>query len=585
MATLRTIQQTGSSANRVDMVFLGDGYTAGQLASTYTSHVNAYVNYLFSGTALTDPFTRYRNFFNIHVVDIASNQSGADNPALGIFRDTALGASYYWDGVTERLLYVNETLADAAMSSALSGTGIDPEMRYVTVNDTLYGGGGGYYGVYAGGNTSALEVALHEIGHSFAHLADEYGGNPGVYNGGEPGEINVTTNPAGTRWSNWLGYVDPILGTVGAYQGGRYYDQGIYRPTQNSKMRSLDRPFDPIAREAFIREFYALVDPLDGYDNNSGTRSNLHTVAVDTIDPAIILVDWTVNGTTYVNAGDTVSLDALGYTWGTYTVSARAYDPTTWVRGNRSDLEQTVTWTVANDYRLVGTSAAEALTGNANGQAIRGLAGKDTINGSGGFDTADHSGDFAAGGTAGAYVDLLNHFAQDGFGTYDTLSNIEGAFGTDRDRVAGSLGDVLIGDGGANGLYGLGGLDYIVGNGGNDIIDTGAGATGTVGDIAIGGAGNDSIIGGSGATFAYGNDGSDTLNGGAGNDWLFGGDFSGTVAGIDTLLGGTGNDVLAVGSAGGSANMYGGTGNDTLYGGTGAAGNDGLIGGPGSDLM
>jgi IgA Peptidase M64 len=238
---LRTIQNSGASANRVDMVFLGDGYTAGEISTTYNNHVNAYVNYIFGGTALTDPFSRYRNFFNIHVVDVVSNESGADDPSAGIVRDTALGASYRWDGVTQRLLYVTNSLADAQMSSALAGTGIVDEMRYVTVNSSQYGGGGGKYAVYAGGNSSALEVALHEVGHSFAGLADEYGGTTSPYAGAEPTEINVSKNSSGAKWAEWLGYVDPTLGTVGAYNGGRYYDSGIYRPTDNSKMRSVRR--------------------------------------------------------------------------------------------------------------------------------------------------------------------------------------------------------------------------------------------------------------------------------------------------------------------------------------------------------
>jgi hypothetical protein len=111
------------------------------------------------------------------------------------------------------------------------GTGIAAEMRYVLVNDSKYGGGGGSFGVYSAGNGDAREIALHEIGHSFAGLADEYGGNVGTYTGTEPGPINVTKNSSGAKWAEWLGYTDPVLGTVGAYEGGFYYDHGVYRPT------------------------------------------------------------------------------------------------------------------------------------------------------------------------------------------------------------------------------------------------------------------------------------------------------------------------------------------------------------------
>src|SRR5215204_6725812 len=99
--------------------------------------------------------------------------------------------------MTDRLLHIDETKANTAMDTALSGTGIAAEMRYVLVNDSKYGGGGGSFGVYSAGNGDAREIALHEIGHSFAGLADEYGG------GTEPGPINVTKNSSGAKWAEW----------------------------------------------------------------------------------------------------------------------------------------------------------------------------------------------------------------------------------------------------------------------------------------------------------------------------------------------------------------------------------------------
>jgi hypothetical protein len=96
-------------------------------------------------------------------------------------------------------------------------------MRYVLVNDAQYGGGGGYFAVHAAGNSSAREIGLHEVGHSFAGLADEYGGFQEMYLGTEPFEINVTTNPAGEKWAEWLGYIDPALGPVGGTVNGQTF--------------------------------------------------------------------------------------------------------------------------------------------------------------------------------------------------------------------------------------------------------------------------------------------------------------------------------------------------------------------------
>jgi hypothetical protein len=351
-AVYTTIINNGPNTNRVNAVFLGDGYTAGaQITTTYPAHINTMLTHMFNGSE--QPFVRYKNFFNVHRVDVISNESGADVPVgpNPVFRDTALDARYYFDGVTERLLYVSDAKANAALNTGVGGA-FTTHMRLLTVNDTRYGGGGGTWAVYAGGNGSAAEVALHELGHSFSGLADEYGG-PGTYGGGEPSELNVTTNAAGTKWSHWLGYNQPVIGTIGAYQGGRYFDAGIYRPSQNSKMRSLGRPFDAISREKIILDLYARVDPLDAWLPTALPLMDPANLWVDTIDPNVISRQWFVNNVLVGGAtGETFDLDDYGFGPGNYTVRARAYDSTGfdpvngWVRRNQNTLEQSITWNV-----------------------------------------------------------------------------------------------------------------------------------------------------------------------------------------------------------------------------------------------
>jgi IgA Peptidase M64 len=225
-------------------------------------------------------------------------------------------------------------------------------MRYGTVNDTRYGGAGGAYAAYAGGNSLASELALHEVAHSFASLADEYGGNSGFHPGPEPGNVNVTLSSTGNKWSRWLGHNQPGIGVIGAYQGGDYYDQGVYRPSNNSKMRNLNQPFDAVSREQFILRFYNFVDPLDAHTPNGSTLTN-PTLSATRIDPATINLEWFVNGSLVTGAtGALFNPRDYGYGPGSYTVMLRAYDPTGfdplngWVRYQQSNLEQTVSWNV-----------------------------------------------------------------------------------------------------------------------------------------------------------------------------------------------------------------------------------------------
>tara|TARA_R110002020_G_scaffold367683_3_gene579543 strand:- start:3981 stop:5834 length:1854 start_codon:yes stop_codon:yes gene_type:complete len=345
---VRTILNNGSPDNRIDIVILGDGYTSSQLVSDFTTHARSLVDYLFAGGAATEPYGRYASYFNVHLIDIASVQSGADNPGGNLTVDTALDATYFFDGTTERLLYIDDSKADAAVAAALQGTGIDVDMRFASVNDTKYGGGGGKYAVYAGGNANALDVAVHEVAHSYAKLADEYGGNPGVFTGAEPVGVNITKDASGAKWQQWLGYDQPGIGTIAAYQGGGYFDQGIYRPSDSSKMRDLGRPFDAISREQFILKFYEDVDPLDNWTGKGGTLNlkDVASLSVTPISADTISVDWYVDGVLTVASQPVVTVADLKLTAGSHTVSAKAADKTDWVRLDRTSLEQTITWQI-----------------------------------------------------------------------------------------------------------------------------------------------------------------------------------------------------------------------------------------------
>jgi hypothetical protein len=322
---------------------------------------------MFSNVVNSDPFFRYRNFFNIYRVNVVSTESGADRPQSGVTRNTALDASYRHDGETDRLLYISNSKANSALNSAISGSGKTANMKFVTVNDTLYGGGGGQWAVYAGANSSAREIALHEMAHSFGDLADEYGGT-GTYSGSEPAAPNVTKNATGAKWSPWVGYNDPSGGVVGAFEGGRYFDNGIYRPTQNSKMRTLNVPFNAIGREALILDIYRIVDPLDSFTANTLTLLNPTTISGVRIDNSVISTQWFVDNTHLPAFNNFSSLNplSLGLALGAHTLRLRAFDatgfdPTSgWVRRNTNLLEQSVSW---NLLITVPEPASTALAG------------------------------------------------------------------------------------------------------------------------------------------------------------------------------------------------------------------------------
>ena len=486
----RTALDNGASANRIDIVIAGDRYTEDQLDTDYAAHVDSLISYMFDDGLLTQPFGRYESFFNIHIIDAVSTESS-----------TALGSVY-----TGSTWLVSEN--NTVVLEAMGGSGIAPDFRWAAINDARFGGSwDGAWATFSARNTLANEIALHEAGHGIGKLADEYWTAGTTWTFGEPFFPNVTADPTAAKWSRWLGYDQPGIGVIGAYEGGFLHEEGIYRPSQHSKMnttQSPGNPFDAVGREAFILEFYELVDPLDAYLANTATLENEDEFWVDTIDPDVILVDWTVNGTTFTNAGERISLSDLGYDEGEFTVTARAYDPTDWVRfADRSSLEQTVQWNVVN-----GTpSSGQVINGTAGNDTLAGTAGNDTINGLGGNDLvlAGSSGgadvinggagsdsiEFASRATSAVVVDFgcrHDHGGSSGTISFTGIERVVAS--TFNDSLTGNAaGQILTGQAGADTLWGAGGNDTLWGGGGADTFifrETGSANADSVRDWASG---------------------------------------------------------------------------------------------------
>ncbi len=369
-----TIRNNGSPSNRVDIVVLGDGYTATEIAA---GKFAADTENAVLGFFAEQPFAEYRRYFNVHRIDVTSVESGADHPSRAIFRNTALHATYDCAGIT-RLICVNFS----AVSGVLSRTITDPNARdivLVIVNDPEYGGSGGSFAV-ASVNSFAVELVLHEIGHSFGLLADEYGGPPPPScDLSEPPSANATTVTARTaiKWRAWIDPSTPVPTTTtaaarpGLYAGARYCDSGMYRPTYNSKMRGLDVPFEQVNTEQFVRRIYNLVSPVDSVSPAAGSpiiiprlSSQLFSVTVPLPSTHALSVAWVIDGTT-VATGPSFSLAGSLYSTGSHTLTATVSDPTAFVRTAPAGLLRTTrTWVIAI------TEAAPTITTQPRNQTI-----------------------------------------------------------------------------------------------------------------------------------------------------------------------------------------------------------------------
>jgi hypothetical protein len=330
----------GPPSNRVNYIIVGDGYAQNELDTLYLEHVRKMLAPRFSPEF--EPYARYRNFVNICALKVPSMQSG-----ITMQRGNTAFDGYGND--QSRLGYVNNQKVSAKIEELLPAE-VEVDWTAVVLNDSSWWNAGGRIMVWSGGHKDAALAAEHEGGHGFQILADEYGGNC-TYSGTEARmRVNVTMDRTNTadKWKKWLDFNHtPGTGMQGAFEGAEYCDRGAFRPSDESVMNMLwdSSYFNAISRENAVRVIYDMIDPIDSSTPASTTAPQVLEVKV--IDPAVLKVDWSVDGAVVAaNAGATFDVAARGLSAGSHDISARVYDDIDWVRGDRAELEQTVQWKI-----------------------------------------------------------------------------------------------------------------------------------------------------------------------------------------------------------------------------------------------
>lgn len=190
------IEQNGSPEEKVDLLIMGDGYTAAELGK-FKKTAKAMAEALFA----TSPFKERRKDFNVWAIAPVSDKSGVSRPSTGVYQDSPLGVTYDAFG-SERyvLTFDNKNFRRVASSAPY-------DFVEILVNNKTYGGGGifGLFSTAAANSDWADYLFIHEFGHHFAGLADEYYTSSVAYatpdNVIEPYEPNVTALIDGkTKW-------------------------------------------------------------------------------------------------------------------------------------------------------------------------------------------------------------------------------------------------------------------------------------------------------------------------------------------------------------------------------------------------
>lgn len=302
------LQRSGDPADKLDLLLLGDGYTAAE-REKFERDARRLLDALFA----VEPFKSRRADFNVWGIAPPADESGVSRPLTGTHRRSRIGATYDAFGSERYLLsFENRSLRDVASFAPYDALAI-------VVNAETYGGGGIFnlYTTVAAGSRWSDYVFVHELGHSLAALADEYFTSDPVYLSSderpEPWEPNVTADPSAAKWAAlaspgvprptpWpkekftkrsreiqeirkriraenrpesemdaLFLVQqkeetallssfPFAGKVGAFEGAHYEAKGYYRPQADCVMFSRNRvPFCAVCQRALgkVIDLYA----------------------------------------------------------------------------------------------------------------------------------------------------------------------------------------------------------------------------------------------------------------------------------------------------------------------------------------
>jgi len=302
---LWSVFQNGQPDSKVDLLVLGDGYTPAEIPK-YQADVKRLVDALFK----EEPFRSRKSDFNVWGLDLPSDQSGVSRPHAGVFRRTPLSTHYSsFDSERYVLTYDNRNVRDIASAAPY-------DIMAILLNERTYGGGGIFnlFFTCSSDNAYANYIFVHEFGHHFAGLGDEYYTSDVAYETGatehvEPWEPNVTAlhAPGALKWKHLVEDGTPLptpwekekfeeasrkyqkerarlrsegapesemerlfteqekletevlrrmkyFGKVGAFEGASYEQKGLYRPSIDCIMFSRNKVgFCPVCRAAIER--------------------------------------------------------------------------------------------------------------------------------------------------------------------------------------------------------------------------------------------------------------------------------------------------------------------------------------------
>jgi hypothetical protein len=335
--TLRTIAGS-TAAPGLHWVLVGDGYVQSE-RTKFLNDAAAIVEHVLDRS----PVDAYREAWNIHLLFVDSAETGTDVPSLQIERATAFGGTLECFGVA-RLACVDWSLVAPRV--------IDHVPNYdfvqVVLNTDRYGGGASSTGSVVTVHAMSAEVSMHELGHSFAGLADEYVDSAiesvrvTFFNEGAYPNVTQLSDPAAIKWRHWFPNAASVATQspstqVGRFEGAFYRAAGFYRPKDDTFMRSLGAEIGEVNAEVWALAVYRLIDPM------ITSHPSALTIQVDPQAPAAFSISkpfsnsvqqvrWLLDGQEIAGTRDRDTIECCNNLAGTHVLRATVTDRTGLIR-------------------------------------------------------------------------------------------------------------------------------------------------------------------------------------------------------------------------------------------------------------
>nr|WP_320131954.1 IgA Peptidase M64 [uncultured Holophaga sp.] len=257
---LIALEKNGEPSEKVDFLIMGDGYTAAERGK-FEKDARRMMELLFAKS----PYKEHRKDFNVWGICPPAQESGISRPSTGVHRRSPLGCTYDAFGSERYVLsFENRTVRDMASYAPY-------EFMEILVNGKTYGGGGifGLYGTVAADNAFGPYIFVHEFGHHFADLADEYYTSDVYYETGkpriEPWMPNVTADPRNPKWKELL---TPGIPLPTPWKKAEFEKDSHAYQKERREIRAANRPESEM--EALMKREEARESVTLGQDTWSG---------------------------------------------------------------------------------------------------------------------------------------------------------------------------------------------------------------------------------------------------------------------------------------------------------------------------